>query len=222
MKDLVLLGDRDPRAFTHQELDVAIELLPSPIRARWVPTDSAEAGRVSDADGVWVVPGSPYRNDAAVYAAIGTARVTGQPFLGTCGGFQYVAVEFARNVAGLTSAAHAETSPDAQNQVVHRLACSLVGQERLVTVVPGTKLAELCGDRPFLAFHWCNYGLVSSFLPALARHGLVVSARSDDAGVEGVELQGHPFFLATLFQPQVGASSFRQLHPVIRGLADAI
>ena len=33
----------------------------------------------------------------------------------------------------------------------------------------------------------------------------MVAARSADAGVEAVELPGHPFFVATLFQPQIGA-----------------
>ena len=75
--------------------------LPSTIRARWVGTDTHDAARLSEADGLWVVPGSPYRNDAAVYSAIKAARTSGQPFLGTCGGFQYAVIEFARDVAKL-------------------------------------------------------------------------------------------------------------------------
>jgi CTP synthase (UTP-ammonia lyase) len=49
---------------------------------------------------VWALPGTPYVNDAAAYGAITHARTTGQPFLGTCGGFQYAMVEYARTVAG--------------------------------------------------------------------------------------------------------------------------
>jgi len=33
--------------------------------------------------------------------------------------------------------------------------------------------------------------------------------------VEGIELPAHPFFVATLFQPQVGALAGRPLHPLI-------
>ena len=44
---------------------------------------------------------------------------------------------------------------------------------------------------------------------ALEAAGLVVSARAPDAGVEAVELPGHPFYVATLFQPQVGSSAGR-------------
>jgi hypothetical protein len=49
------------------------------VRAHWVATDSPDAGRVAGADGLWVVPGSPYRDDDAVYAAITGARMSGQP-----------------------------------------------------------------------------------------------------------------------------------------------
>jgi CTP synthase (UTP-ammonia lyase) len=222
MKQIVLLGDRDTGFLTHRELDAAITRLPDGVHAHWVATDAPEAMRTSDADAVWVVPGSPYRNDAVVYSAITSARTSGQPFLGTCGGFQYTVIEFARNVAGVADADHAETSSDGGALVVDRLACSLVAEERRVTAAPGTRMHALCGGEPFLGFHWCTYGLSTRYVDRLAASGLVISAHADDAGVEAVELPGHPFFLATLFQPQVGALEGRPLHPVIAAFAAAL
>jgi CTP synthase (UTP-ammonia lyase) len=222
MKNILLLGDRDGDSVTHRELDAAIGLLPSGVRARWVGTDTPEALRTSQADALWVVPGSPYRNDAAVYFAIKSARTSSQPFLGTCGGFQYAVVEFARNVAGIADADHAETTPGGTNLVVGRLACSLVGQERHVTAVAGTRTHDLCGHAPFVGFHWCNYGLAPAYADRLEEHGLVIAALADDAGVEAVELRNHPFFLATLFQPQIGSIAGRPLHPVIDAFVGAV
>jgi CTP synthase (UTP-ammonia lyase) len=222
MKNIFLLGDRDANSVTHRELDAAIGLLPSGVTARWVGTDTPEAMRTSQADALWVVPGSPYRNDAAVYSAIKSARTSDQPFLATCGGFQYAVVEFARNVAGIADADHAETAPDGSNLVVGRLACSLIGQERRVTAVPGTRMHDLCGSRPFVGFHWCNFGLAPDYVDRLNEHGLVIAARADDAGVEAVELRKHPFFLATLFQPQIGSMARQRLHPVIEAFVGAI
>jgi CTP synthase (UTP-ammonia lyase) len=224
IKDLVVLGDRNPAFVTHRELDAALALLPDGVSARWVGTDTSDARRTTDADGLWVVPGTPYHDDDAAYAAITAARTTGQPLLGTCGGFQYMVVEFARNVAGIADAAHAETSPDAEHAVVGRLGCSLVGQERLVKAVPGTRMADLCGLDPFVGFHWCNYGLEAGYVDRLTTHGLVVSAYADDAGVEAVEVPEsvHPFFMATLFQPQVGSIVRQPLHPVIRAFVRAL
>jgi len=222
MKNIVLLGDHNAGFMTHRELDAAITLLPGDVRARWVGTDSPEAIHTDQADAVWVVPGSPYRNDAAVYRAITAARTSGQPFLGTCAGFQYAVVEFARNVAGIVGADHAETAREPDNLVVDRLPCSLIGEERNVTPIPGTRMHDLCGRTSFVGFHWCNYGMAPGYADRLATHGLLIAAVADDAGVEAVELLNHPFFLATLFQPQVGSLASRRLHPIIEAFVTAV
>jgi CTP synthase (UTP-ammonia lyase) len=217
---VALLGDRDVSYVTHRELDAALALFPSWASGAWVGTDGDVDAALDAVDGVWVVPGTPYRDDDAVYAAIGRARETGLPLLGTCGGFQYAVVELARSLAGL-DARHAETDPDAGAAVVAPLACSLVGEQRPVTCVPGTRLAAVCGTAPFAGFHFCRYGLAERFEAVLVAAGVVVSARAPDAGVEGIELSAHPFFLATLFQPQVGALAGRSLHPLIGAFLDA-
>jgi CTP synthase (UTP-ammonia lyase) len=205
---IAVVGDRNPEYPTHRALDAA--------GADWMATDAIDLDGV---DGVWLAPGTPYRDDGAVYELIRHARETGLPFLGTCGGFQYALVEFARGVAGIAGAAHAETDPDAGDPVVHRLACSLVGERRTVAPVAGTRLASICGDDPFEGVHWCNFGLSERWLPDLERAGLVVNAHAPDAGVEGVELPGdvHPFFVATLFQPQMAGPD----HPLIEAFRSA-
>lgn len=218
---LAVLGDHDSTKPTHRELEAALGLLPADVRALWVGTDSDDAADLSGFDGLWVVPGSPYADDAAVYAAIQWARVSGRPFLGTCSGFQYAVVEFARNVAGLRDAAHAEESPDAEKPVVEALSCSLVDQRREVSVVAGTKLAGSCGTEPFVGSHWCNFGVADAYVDALGAAGLTVAATAEDAGVEAVEYGAHPFFVATLFQPQMGASRTGELHPLIAAFVNA-
>jgi CTP synthase (UTP-ammonia lyase) len=90
-----------------------------------------------------------------------------------------------------------------------------------VTAVAGTRVAELCGIAPFTGFHWCSYGLAPARESALVDAGLVVSARAPDAGVEAVELPGHPFYVATLFQPQVGSSTSGRVHPLVAALISA-
>jgi CTP synthase (UTP-ammonia lyase) len=54
----------------------------------------------------------------------------------------------------------------------------------------------------------------------LADAGVVISAHAPDAGVEGIELADHPFFLATAFQPQVGSGQTGAVHPLIAALLD--
>jgi hypothetical protein len=74
---------------------------------------------------------------------------------------------------------------------------------------------------PFTGFHWCGYGLDAAVEQCLRDAGVVISARAPDAGVEAIERPRHPFFLATAFQPQVGAGDSGTLHPLIRAFLDA-
>ena len=213
---IVALGDRDLSYVTHREAEATLDLL----GIGWTATDSAAARQLDDADGVWLLPGTPYRDDEAAYAAVAHCRTTGTPFLGTCGGFQYACIELARSLAGIAGAG-GEAEPDAEDAVVVPLACSLFGVEREVRPVAGTRLAALCGDAPFAGFHFCGYGVDDRYAARLEQAGVVVSARGDDAGVEAIELPGHPFFLATAFQPQVGTAASGRLSPVLEAFATA-
>ena len=144
---IAALGDRDTTLFTHREIDAAMRLVPDCVELRWVASDSEETGRLDSFDGLWVLPGTPYRDDDAVFAAIRFAREQGMPMLGTCGGFQYMAVEFARNVAGIAGAAHAESEPDAEGIVVGALACSLVGRSERLPRCPARDSPNFAGPR---------------------------------------------------------------------------
>ena len=63
----------------------------------------------------------------------------------------------------------------------------------------------------------------ASAAPRTARSSrrLRVSAEDEDGEVRIVELDGHPFFLGTLFLPQM-TSSRDEPHPVLVGLAQAL
>ena len=82
---------------------------------------------------------------AGALDAVRWARETKRPFLGTCGGFQHALIEFARDVAGLTTADHAETNPAADTQVVAPLACSLVEQTGPIRFTPGSLIRHAYG-----------------------------------------------------------------------------
>ena len=161
MPTIAVLGDRDPRFVTHRELDAELARMPIGVEAAWLP--SPRAAEAAAADAIWVAPGTPYEDDDAVLAALDRAIEDGTPLLGTCGGFQYLAIALARR-AGLP-AANADADPGAEDPLVAPLACSLVGEEREVTCVPGTRLAAICGTAPFTGFHFCNFGLAPATSP---------------------------------------------------------
>jgi CTP synthase (UTP-ammonia lyase) len=196
---LAVLGDRDERHLTHREIDAALALFPAGVRGRWVPTDGHDAVALNGVDALCLDHGTP--------------------FLGTCSGFQYACLALARR-AGV-AAVHAEVDPSATSAVIAQLACSLYGEERVVTPSPGTTLAATCGADPFVGFHYCGYGLAEQHERTVERAGAVIAARAPDMGVEAIELPGHPFFVATAFQPQVGASATGRLHPLLVAFARA-
>ncbi len=222
---IALVGDRSDAVRSHARIPGLLEAIRVrdglDLDAYWIATQDADQG-MDGFDAVWVLPGSPYRSEAGALAAIRAAREGGIPFLGTCGGFQHALLEFARNVCGLDRAAHSENDPEAavEEAVLTPLACSLVGHEGTVRVTPGSRAAALIGtDRAPARYH-CNYGLNSRYLDVLRAHGLTFTGADASGEVRIAELPTHPFFLATLFQPELDGDGTRA-HPLITGLARA-
>ncbi|NGN94194.1 CTP synthase [Nocardioides sp. KC13] len=215
---IALLGD-DRGHRSHQELNaLRPQLAELGVETEWVPTDSEFD--VSGYDGVWLVPGSPYASDAAVLDALTVVRERGIPFLGVCGGMQYAVLEWTRNVLG-SSATHAESDGARDDNAVAALACSLYGEERLVTPVPGTRF-EVWQPEPFVGMHFCNYAPTADAVAALEKTGIVVGATADDAGAEVLEFPDHPFYVTSMFQPHIGALAGAPVHPLVRAFVSAV
>lgn len=221
---LALVGDRSPAVRSHARIPALLDALAARdqlvLDAYWVPSEDAlEPGAVDGFDAVWVVPGSPYRSEAGVLAAIRSARERGIPFLGTCAGFQHALLEFARSVCGL-DVDHAENVPGSAQALIVPLACSLVGHETAVHVTAGTRAEAVLGAERTVERYVCSYGLDPAYLDTLRANGLVFSGADDDGAVRILELPDHPFFLATLFQPELAGDGSKP-HPVIAALATA-
>ncbi len=221
---LALVGDRSPHVRSHARIPGLLKELEErdhlDLDVYWVPSDDVDDA-LEGFDGIWLLPGSPYRSEDGAVTAVRIAREHGIPFLGTCGGFQYAMLEFARNVCGATGVQHGESTPDADDLLIVPLQCSLDGHEGGVQVRPGTRAAELLGVERSMERYHCSYGLDSSKLDLLREHGMIFSGY-DDAGEPRIaELPGHPFYLASLFQPEL-AGDGRRPHPFIQAFAHAV
>lgn len=202
-----LVGDFDASVPAHRAIPLALgsaaETLGLQVGFDWIPTEEiGSVSRLAGFDGLWCVPASPYRNMDGALLAIRHARERAVPFLGTCGGFQHAVVEYARHVLGWGDADHAETAPDSQRAVIAPLACALVEATRAVRLFPGTRIASAYGVTEIVEGYRCRYGLNPVFLAALTAGPLRASADDDSGEVRALELDGHPFFVATLFQPE--------------------
>ncbi|MEZ0064809.1 CTP synthase (UTP-ammonia lyase) [Streptacidiphilus sp. MAP12-20] len=224
---IALVGDRSPQVRSHQRIpQLAAALLERDSLALdlyWIGSDEVDSPEdLRGFDGIWVLPGSPYRSEAGALHAIRAARENGTPFLGTCAGFQHALLEYARDVCGLTDAAHAENDPDAEHALITPLACSLVGHELPISVAPGTLAERLLGAERTVERYHCAYGLHPDFPAVLEAHGMVFSGHDLEGAPRVVELpaERHPFFLATLFQPELAGDGTRP-HPFVRAFAHA-
>ncbi|MEO8635705.1 MAG: CTP synthase [Gemmatimonadales bacterium] len=207
---IALVGDHDPGVTAHQAipqaLALAAEALGRPVQPKWVPTDAIDdALCLAPFDGIWCVPASPYRSMAGALTAIRFARETPIPFLGTCGGFQHAVVEYARNVLGWADADHGETAPEGARLVIAPLACSLVEVSNTIRLAPNSRVARAYGAVTVSEGYHCRYGLNPEFARELTAGPLGAVAWDDTGEIRAIELDGHPFFVATLFQPERAA-----------------
>ena len=169
---------------------------------------------VRQSGGVWVAPGSPYSSLRGTLAAIEIARTEGVPLLGTCGGFQHVILEFARNVLGFQDAQHAEYDPYASLLFISKLACSLAGRKLAISLKPASLAAGIYGRTEVEEEYYCDFGVNPECVPLLRASPLNISGSDAEGEVRVVELPDHPFFVATLFVPQM-RSTPEQPHPLV-------
>jgi CTP synthase (UTP-ammonia lyase) len=220
-----LIGDYDPDVVAHRAIPRALELSAEaagvPTAFEWVPTDEiASDERIAAFDALWCVPASPYRSMDGALRAIRYAREHALPFLGTCGGFQHAVIEYARDVLGWRDAEHAETAPNAERLVVTPLECALVEARGTVRFHDGSRLRLAYGAAESTEGYHCRYGLNPAIRAALTAGPLRVTAEDDAGDVRAVELDAHPFFVATLFQPERAAVT-GVVPPIVAALVNA-
>ncbi|MBV6692133.1 CTP synthase [Serratia quinivorans] len=215
---IALVGDYKPEAVSHQAIPVALKLTAShlnlEIQSHWLPTETITAPSVLQGyDAIWVVPGSPYKHDDGAFMAIRHAREQNIPFLGSCGGFQYAIVEYARNVMGWHDAGHAETDTGGR-LVIAPLSCSLVEKSGTIIFQPNTLAARVYGKLETHEGYHCNFGVNPEFVTDLQQHPLIISGHDSEGDVRSIELPGHRFYAATLFQSERAALR-NELSPLV-------
>ena len=218
---IALIGDYNPEVRAHvaisRALQLAADALACAVEPLWIATPSLDQGtkkQLSAFDAIWCVPNSPYACMDGALRAIRFARESGRPFFGTCGGFQHAVIEYARNVLGLGEADHAESNPDAAMPLVSRLVCPLPGARGNIRLKAGSQLSAIYGKTEIAENYNCNFGLNPRFESMLNDGKMTFSGRDENGEARAVELKGHPFFIATLFQPEQSALA-GATHPLI-------
>ena len=218
---VALVGDYNLKVIAHQAIPVALRLAGEALNQRveevWIHTASLTnpALQLERFDGIWCVPASPYANMEGALGAIRFARESGRPFLGTCGGFQHTLIEYARNVCGLADAEHAESNPTAAFPLISPLTCALVETMGEMFLTEDSLIRKAYGAACITEGFHCNFGLNPDYSSRVLGASLRATAHDAAGEVRAVELSGHPFFVATLFQPERKALQ-SEVPPLVR------
>jgi len=194
------------------------------VNIQWIEAEALEEpggeALLDGAHGILVPGGFGNRGTRGMMKAAETARSRRIPYFGICYGFQWAAVEYARNVCGLSDADSTECTPDATHKVIYKLrdllgVDDLGGTMRLgsyeCNLLPGSLAHRIYGTTPIHERHRHRYEFNCVYEKTLAEKGLVVSGRSPDGKfVEIVELPGHPWYVAVQFHPEFKS---KPLHP---------
>lgn len=215
IKKIAILGDFNPAYSTHHALNDSVrmmqKLFDEEIQFDWIATDIFRTETAFGKNiyaGLWIAPGSPYKDMQNVLNTIRYVRENNIPTLGNCGGFQHMVIEYAQNVCGITHASHAEVDPGAAEQVITPLACSLVEQEEMLKLTGrSSQLYNIMQQDELKGKYYCSYGLNENYKNILEANGMDFTAVSADGMTRAFELKNHPFFLGTLFQPALTSSA---------------
>lgn len=203
-----------PHVATNEALEHSAKKLGLNLKYEWISTKAINniEEKMSEFDGILIAPGSPC--DEVMMQIIYFARTNNIPTLGTCGGFQNIVIEYARNVLNISDAAHSEQNPSSDNLVVTPLVCSLAGQTHMVQITNKNSLTyRLFQKESIMEKYYCSFGLNSTYENAFRKEGFITVGR-DEREIRIMELEGHPFYLITLFVPQ-DTSTFVNPHPIV-------
>lgn len=221
---IALVGDFNQQQKAHQAIPKALGAVPeSHIEGIWVPTESVGKGELlAEFDGIWCVPGMPYRSADGALAAIRQARLSLTPFLGTSAGFQYALIEYARNVLGFGDADHQKSHPKTAMPLISQLGCALIGMKARVRFTDGSILRRAYRAHQSEEVYSCSFGLNPRYRRLIDSGHLLVTAVDDQDDVRAVEIDSHPFFVATLFQPEMrSAEAGSPASPLVNAFAAA-
>ena len=204
------------------------------VNIKWIEAEALEPEGsdhlLDGAHGILVPGGFGSRGSRGMMRAATIARERRIPYLGICYGFQWSAVEYARNVCGLTDADSTECTADTPHKIIYKLR-DLLGVDELggtmrlgmypCELKPGSLAQNIYASPMAYERHRHRYEFNCVYEEKLAQHGLQVSGRSPDGKfVEVIELPGHPWFIAVQFHPEFKSKPLRP-HPLFSEFVNA-
>lgn len=205
---------RPARAMIGPALEHSAAFLGITIHYDWRRSKEIDLTELEGIHGMFIAPGSPKEENRQIIEAIKLAREEGIPCIGTCGGFQRIVAEYALNELSYEKIEHRETEPNSSDPLFAELSCSLAGKDSNVFILPGTMASSIYEKVKVTERFFCQYGLSKSHIKKIESKDLKISATGKNGEPRFIEHVSHPFFVGTLFVPQV-QSETGVPHPII-------
>jgi CTP synthase (UTP-ammonia lyase) len=221
--EIAVVGDYNPVSPTQAKLGEALRhaaaVLDLEVIETWIPTEMLAKPNASsmlqDFDGIFGSPGEVNKLEGTLQG-IRFARENDKPYFGTCAGFQYAVIEFARNILGIADATSAEFDPSAPKLMLTPLTCNIAGEKMTVNIQSNSLACDLYSNNVAIEEYFCHFGINPMYRDVLIEAGMKISGTDQDGEPRIFELPTHPFFLASLFVPQT-LSTPAKPHPLIVG-----
>ena len=111
-------------------------------------------------------------------------------------------------------------TPNSPNLFVRPLSCSLVGKKMQVSVEPNSLAQAAYGRTEAEEVYRCDFGLDPERHALMEEGGLCISGTDATGEARILEFPEHPFFVATLFVPQLNSSA-DEPHPLVAAFLEA-
>lgn len=230
MIKIALIGDRSDEVIAHRAIPKALQLVAdkhnTEHRADWIHSTDIHLNNLSSYQGIWCVPASPYRDADKVINAIHLARESNTAFIGTCGGYQHAAIEFARNVLGYRDASSVEDNPETTMPLINAMFCEMREKPGQIRLAESSQIEAIYNQSLITEQYNCGFGINTDYLSIFENTDMKFTAWSMDSinnnkdDPRALELTGHRFYMATAFQPERSALT-SEVHPLIESFFTA-
>jgi len=158
-------------------------------------------------DGIWIAPG-PYQSPLNIVKIIEFARENNVPILASDLGFKIMILEFLENLISNPAASGRTsiiTEDEEQEMEFTQKTVSLRSGSQIHKIYKRDWIKEYCGS---------EFSISDILRETLEKNNFLITGYSENLEPAAIELASHPFFIGTIFLPQI-TSNEAILNPLI-------
>lgn len=192
-----MLGDRQQGYLPHESaekalLDAGLDIAQVAIDFQWLPTKTSSTEGLGGYDCIWAGSG-PYLDEENALRVIQFAREQEIPTIGTCSGFKYMVIEYAK---------HIFKAMKPFDYISRNEFCTTDYKELAIALNPDCCLINVYGNRHISEISHCTFEINDSCVDEVAS-AFEFCGVAEDGRTVLIRLKNHPFFVASLFLPQL-------------------